>query len=158
MLHSGIVSAPWNQLACICRKIGASERSSLRSGAGGGGGGGIPARGAPQPPGREPVGRRGCGIRVPSGVTKPTATCRSGEAGRMVGYATVGDLIAPLASAWTGCTGGSATSTGVAGGADLVSGEDTTGTAGAGAGHAGIGEAGAGPAGAGDMGTGGRCD
>ena len=151
MLHSGIVSWPWNQLACICRKIGASERSAA---------GGDPAAPAAEPVGRGLVGRRR-GIRVPSGVTKPSATCTSGEAARTVGYATVGDLMAPFASVWTG------SSIGAAGGADVTGGDSSTrgdspgmgpGHAGVEPGHAGAGESGPGAAGAGEVGTGRRCN
>lgn len=99
---------------------------------------------------------------MPSGVTKPSATCRSGEAARIAGYATVGNLMAPFASAWTG----SATSAGTAGGADVTGGSAgmVPGHAGIEPGHPGAGEPGAagaaepGPAGAGDVGTGRRCD
>src|SRR5258705_2261807 len=96
MLQSSgeVPSWPLNQLACICRKIGASARSCAGVAAGGGGAGGIAARAAPQPDGFGLTGGGGGGIFLPSGVTKPTATCNSGDAGWSVGYAMVGELIA----------------------------------------------------------------
>jgi hypothetical protein len=60
----------------------------------------MDASAAPQPDGLGLTGRGGGGIFLPSGVTKPTATCRSGDAdGWTVGYATVGEPIAVAACA-----------------------------------------------------------
>src|SRR4051794_19048939 len=102
MLHSSVIgpSCPLNQLCCISRKIGeVSPRSSVCD-AGGGGGGGIAASAAPQPLVFGPA--RRCGAVPPFGVTKPVAGAklccawRSGAAVVMVGYAIVGEPVAPV--------------------------------------------------------------
>jgi hypothetical protein len=96
MLHSSGLDPSWplNQLACISRKIGESARSCAGAGTGVGGAGGIEARAAPQPEVLGLTGRVAAGTVVPSGFTNPTtgADCR-------VGYATVGEAMAPPGAA-----------------------------------------------------------
>src|SRR5687768_16949448 len=103
MLHSSETgpSCPLNQLCCISRKIGEVSPRSSAGAAGCGGAGGIAASAAPQPFGFGLAGRCAAGTVPPSGRTKPVVgarfccTCRSGAAAFMVGYAIVGELVAP---------------------------------------------------------------